>query len=262
MPSGEIDIGLAALNLSKEFRADLDVDMYSNAITRLAREVHQIAGDSEDPAAQVEALNTVLFGDNRFAYDESLVGDNKEEHIDELLETKRGTCFSLAVLYVAVAQRLGYKIFGMAAPGHVLGRLFTDGGTYNLDPSLAGMAVKDKSYIKDYGIKANALDSGSYLRAMSNREFAGDLVTMAAKKHLDLGRIDQALHYAKKAVEMNPQSGDCWTNLSFISWYASIMSEGETSNRLFDLSVESDEEASALGFTAMKDTPAWKENYQ
>lgn len=124
LPEGKIDIGIAALTLAKEFYPNLDVAAYSAKIDALADKVRWMARGTQDPETRIRVLNTVLFRQEGFHYDRNPFSRAKEEYyfLNGILDTKQGICYTMPLLYVAVAQRVGYPIYPVAAPDHLFVR--------------------------------------------------------------------------------------------------------------------------------------------
>lgn len=105
-----IDIGRVALTLAQEFRPGLDVEAYSRRLDVLAAAVRSKLGGVIDPVERTLAMRDVLFRDNGFRYDHHpQARKNQRNHLlDGILDTKKGICVTMPLLYVAVGQRLGY----------------------------------------------------------------------------------------------------------------------------------------------------------
>ena len=112
LPEHQVDIGIAALTFAKEVYPDLDVQAYSAKVDDLAHKVRQLATtvrDPRDPETRIRLLNTVLFRQEGFRYDRDPFSRSKQEYyyLNGILDTKKGICYTLPLLYIAVAHRLG-----------------------------------------------------------------------------------------------------------------------------------------------------------
>lgn len=129
LPEDKIDIGIAALTLAKKFYPNLDVAAYSGKINDLAEKARWLARGTQDPELRIRVLNTVLFRQEGFHYDQNPNSRSKQDYyfLNGILDTKRGICYTMPLLYIAVAQRLGYPIYPVAAPDHLFVRYVEPG---------------------------------------------------------------------------------------------------------------------------------------
>lgn len=153
LPEEKIDIGIAALVLAKEIYSNLDVAAYSRKIDVLAGKVRWLAKDAQDPEQRIRALNTVLFLHEGFRYDRDPLSRNRQEYyfLNGILDSKQGICYTLPLLYLAVAQRVGYPIFPVAAPDHLFVRYAVPGfKEQNIEVTSGGKYFPDETYITGF----------------------------------------------------------------------------------------------------------------
>src|SRR6202008_2798025 len=109
----------AALIIAKEAYPELDVKAYSAKLDDLADKTRWLLQGKSDPETRIRALNTVLFRHEGFRYDHEgfAKGGRKEHHyLNGILDTRRGICFTMPLLYIAVAQRLGLPVYPVTRP--------------------------------------------------------------------------------------------------------------------------------------------------
>ena len=207
----KVDIGKAALVFAKEIFPEIDIDKYSADIDRMASQVHRLNAGREDPEMRVSALNTVLYRRERIAYDHSKDAHIRRENrfLNGILETRKGTCVTMPMLYLAVAQRLGYPIYPVAAPDHLFLRyVLPNGNYYNIEATGEGGQSPDEAYIKEFGVKARALQMGGYMRTMTHREFLADMLLENATELSRQAKYDKAIEYLERAIIINPKFPD------------------------------------------------------
>jgi hypothetical protein len=114
-----------------------------------------------------------------------------------LLETRRGTCANMPALHVALAWRLGWPASLACAGWHVLCRYDDGRRVFNIEATNTGKggfhAHPDAYYRERYGLTAESVRSGSYLRALRPRELLGLFVGFRARLYQDTGRAAEAL---------------------------------------------------------------------
>lgn len=215
----QIDVGNAALVFAKEFYPSLDVKKYSKNIDGLVERARSFTNGSKDPEERIRALNTFLYEIEGFSYDRSPSAESKLENrfLNGLLDAKKGTCVNMPVLYLAVAQRLGYPVYPVAAPDHLFLR-YVDPRLkkQNIEATSGGGFSPDEKYIRDFNISKVALSSGAYLRTMTYRQFLADLLCENAINLGMRGEIEKAIKYLEKAVILNPSFPDYYEQLRIL----------------------------------------------
>ena len=186
LPEEKIDIGMAALIIAKEIYPNLDIKAYSAKLDALVANVRLLTKGSLDPDWRVRVLNTYLFKTEGFNYDKDdvYVAKTENRYLNGILDTKKGSCVTLPLLYQAVAQRLGYPVYKVSAPMHFFLRYVdpkyreqnieaTSGGGYNPDEEyievlqVSKAALKASTSFLSRSFMAGAHDFASTLSATS-----------------------------------------------------------------------------------------------
>jgi hypothetical protein len=249
LPEQRIDIGVAALTFAKEVYPALDIDAYSRKLDVLAQKVRFLARGSLDPEHRVRVLNTVLFRDEGFRYDRDPFSRAREEYyyLNGILDTKKGICYTMPLLYIAVAQRVGYPIYPVAAPDHLFVRYVDP--TFrrqNVETTSGGKFFTDDDYIKDFSVNDRALKSGSYMKTMTYREFLGHVLvtsTFAIRK-----QGNKVLAFLEHGVRLHPTHADFHLNLSEVYLAKSSVVDPSLAARLRERSQYHAARANDLGY--------------
>ena len=211
LPEGKLDIGIAALVLAKEVYPDIDIEEYSKKIDTMAKLASVLTMGSKDPDYRVRVLNTFLYQSWGIEYDMSDIYAKKPEnrYLNGMLDTKKGSCITMPLLYLAIAQRMGYPVYPVAVPNHLIVR-YADPSLklQNIEATSEGGFVPDDEYQYVLQIPDRGIQSGAYLRTMSNKEFLGDLIAQNAIYWGQKGDVKRAMAYVKLAVKLNPRSAD------------------------------------------------------
>jgi regulator of sirC expression with transglutaminase-like and TPR domain len=122
------------------------------------------AGDK--PAA---ALARVVFDELGFAR-EIEDPDLRFMRLPAVLASKRGSCYGLAGLYLALGERLGpthgFSLSGVLVPGHFFVRLTDSAGSHNLELLRRGEEMSESWYRERYQVP----DAPEYLRPLTTAE--------------------------------------------------------------------------------------------
>jgi regulator of sirC expression with transglutaminase-like and TPR domain len=223
LPEDKIDTGLAALTFAKEIYPDVDTAAYSARIDDLVGEAKQFIDrhGKHDPDSVIRALNTWYYRVWGIQYDHSPDARANQDNyfINRTLDTKHGQCITIPLLYMAIAQRLGYPVYAVSAPEHNFLR-FIDPALKEQNIELSGGAgyEADSGYAHRLNISQRAIDHGAYLRTLSRRDYLGTLLQQNAIVFARRGDVDRAILYFKKAYEIDPKNVYFARNLSVL-WH-------------------------------------------
>lgn len=220
LPEKEIDVWNVSMMLAKDAYPDLDVAHYNREFEKVVEQVKQATPSGADPERRIRTINTVLYLKLGIAYDEDERDGERavyNRYPFSILDRKRGNCVNLALLYLAVGQRLGYPLYPVSAPEHLFVR-YVDPGLklQNIDPSGRGRYSPDEEYIRRLEIPEHALKNGTYLRTMSYRELAGTMVTDHGGFYYGQYLKDDVLAIAlmERGLDKDPKNAVHWTLLA------------------------------------------------
>lgn len=216
LPEDKIDIGLAALILAKEIHPYVDVRAYSARIDEMVEKARVLTKGSQDPNYRVRALNTYLYKIEGIKYDLSDPTAEKPQnrHLNGILDTKKGSCVTMPLLYLAIAQRLGYPVYPVVVPQHIFLRYIDPRfKMQNIEATGGGGYSPDEEYAEVLKISKKGIESGAYLRTLTYREFLAALITDDAVYWAQQGMHKRAISYLKKCVKVNPKSPEIHNTL-------------------------------------------------
>jgi len=241
LPEEEIDIGLATIVLAKEIYPEIDVNYYLNLIDVIAIGVFSLTQGSEDPLARIATMNTFFYREgewNKFQpleydLDDLKASKLKNRFLTGYLDTKQGSCITMPMLHIVVAQRLKWPIYAVGSPKHFFCRYLERGfPESNIEATSGGGFIPDSSYIIDTGIPDNALRNGVYLRNLRNKEYIGRLISINASVYFEQGNIDKAFEYLKLSKRLDPTfSGANW-NLGHMYYLKAKQLEKQMNNEI------------------------------
>ena len=164
-------------------------------------------------------LNTVIHQMEGFHYDRSPFARSRQDYrfLNGILDTRQGTCYAIPLLYIAVAQRLGYPLYPVLAPDHIFVRYVDPAFTeQNVETTSGGKYFPDQYYIEAFAVSKKGMKSGSYLRALTYRQFLGQMLVVSAVTHGRNGESLKAIAYLEKAAQLDPQFADNYDNLRIV----------------------------------------------
>jgi regulator of sirC expression with transglutaminase-like and TPR domain len=215
MQRAEVDIDLAEVKLAFDHAVDPSVDR-SAAMKQIDSMVQDIKAmiKSAIPGRQAKthesfmALRTYLYEAgpwNRqqvFSYnlDDPLGKQFETRLLSNYLETRKGNCISMPVLFVILGQRLGMDMTLAYAPYHFFVKLRDESGEFmNIEATSGGKPARDVYIQEQFNISMDAVKNGIYMKPLTQKENVLALSTVILSKaannndHLILARISSLL---------------------------------------------------------------------
>lgn len=141
-----------------------------------------------------------------------------------LIDTKRGTCSNMPVLYMAVAHRMGWPLKAVVAADHMWCRW--DDGTkrFNLEATNAKSGSgegsfstpPDEEYRTDFDIPTKAVEVGSDMGTLTARQTLGVYLQQRAGYYRETGKWAQAEEDLLFARVCFPENRDIFRNLLMV----------------------------------------------
>jgi regulator of sirC expression with transglutaminase-like and TPR domain len=237
VPEENIDIGLWALILAKEFDSSIDVNGYLSELDLMKEEILKMVGNRKKQL--VKFLMTRMFiyekgewNDSPFSYDlDDPLGDKLENQLlSTYIDSRKGNCVSMPTLFLALMERVepNIKINGVSAPMHLFCRFYDNesGDIWNVETTNGGNPARNIWYIETQGISKTAIDSGAYMQDLSKKQFIGLLLNTLVSKYRRSGDYEKAMAYANLMLELNPKSVSGLVHKGAIfAWYGYLIME-------------------------------------
>ncbi len=208
LDSADIDIGAAALAISRGERKDLDIAGYLGKIDGLAARLERRLGPRADIDDVVAAMNNAMLkgrSDRGKGFDRFDVA--------RALDGKSGNCLAASVLYLAVGQRLGLPVEGVTAPGHYFVRFHGPRKKVNVELTRWGAVFSDNYYRHWLRIDSDAVRKGIYLRGDDTKDVIAVLLANRSAVRSASGRFAPAVDDARKALKLRPGYPQASVNL-------------------------------------------------
>lgn len=215
MDEEDIELDLAALELSELDHEGIDLAPYVSLLRDIAARLAHVGAEADTPEKQAGALAIVLAGEFGFAGDPESYDAPLNADLIRVIDRRRGLPVSLSILYVAAARRMGWAASALNTPGHVLVRL-GDERSVVIDPFNGGGVV---SPVRLAALLARAL--GEHVRPepehvapLSNRGVLVRLLVNQASRAEQAGDARRALTLYERMTEVAPDNPDAWWQLA------------------------------------------------
>jgi regulator of sirC expression with transglutaminase-like and TPR domain len=237
VPEENIDIGLWALIIAKEFDHSIDVNKYLAELDMMKVEILKMVGNRENDL--VKFLMTRMFiyetgqwNDRPFSYD---LNDPLGEHLENQLlssyiDNRKGNCISMPTLFLALMERVDpeIRIYGNYAPLHLFCRFYDreSGDVWNVETTNGGNPARNIWYIETLGISKTAIDSGAYMQDLTKKQYIGELLNTLVSKYRRIADYEKAMQYVDLMLELNPKSIAGFVHKgALFSWYGHLLVE-------------------------------------
>jgi regulator of sirC expression with transglutaminase-like and TPR domain len=138
-PGAEVDLAEIALLLAREEYPEIDVEDTLAELDAMAHDVRpQLQGAL---ATRVAVLGRYLFHELGFHGNTADYYDPRNSYFNEVLERRTGLPITLSLVVMAVAQRAGLNVQGVALPGHFIVKAVEDSEEVLFDPFHEGRVL-------------------------------------------------------------------------------------------------------------------------
>ncbi len=239
LPEEKINLSETLLLISKEWDPSLDLKQYQSKLDQLTEKVRkQIAGKTS-PEAVVAALRQVIHKDEGYAYTDQVDENNiplnpAEIFLHGLLDTKRGYCMTLSLLYLIVGENLNLPLHGVALPNHFFVRYGSNNAQINIETTQSGVTLPDSYYLQRFDIPKT---STFFMRPLGKKQSLGSYFSNVGMTYYKRAKIDQAVYYLNLSTQINPKSIEAHNNLGNIF---AEMKQYADAIKQYQLALESD----------------------
>jgi tetratricopeptide (TPR) repeat protein len=215
LDDSEIDLGSAALILSREWGTQRTTHVYRRKIDDMAEAILNKLNEqhvSIDYRA-IPVINAYLFDELGFTSVDT--ADNPEDlFLHVVLDKKRGYCLSLSVLYLSIAERLGLPMYGVVVPGHFFVRYDDGRRRYNIETTSKGASADDEHYLSEF--KPPNRPQTLYMKNLTPKQTLGCFYNNLGNSYMAIGDTEKAFEVLLRAVQINPLLSEANMNLGNI----------------------------------------------
>ena len=213
-----IDIGLWALIIAKEYNNSIDVQKYLTKVESMSQEIKRMLADREKDMDKFLAVKMFLYESGNwnnfkpFSYDlEDPLGKVLDHQIlSNYIDSRKGNCVSMPTLFLALMERVDSDVqfVGVKAPLHLFCRLKDrqTGDVWNVETTNGGNPARNQWYIDKMRISQKAIDKKTYLRDLTKKEFIAELIGVLIAKERRRGNFEKAMKYTDLVLKLAPNS--------------------------------------------------------
>lgn len=150
LPNEEIDLARGLL-LAEMGRDEAKIRSYEANIDLMALQIFARLKEDATPLEKIRAINDYIFSEMRFRFPpHSLHAKEIDVYtfLPSVLDSRRGVCLGVSILYLCLAQRLGLQLEAITPPGHIYVRYVApNGDILNIETTARGIDVPSEMYL-------------------------------------------------------------------------------------------------------------------
>jgi regulator of sirC expression with transglutaminase-like and TPR domain len=213
-PEQEIDLAKVKLTIDKLIDPAIDIDTNLKKVDVMAAKIKTMPDYGPSSTAKMQALKRYIyepgewnnFQPYQYDLDDPLGTKLSNKLLPRYLESKKGNCVTMPLLFVILGQRLGIDITAATAPLHILVKFKDEAGTtYNLETTSGANPARDVWYREQMPMTEEAVANGVYLRPLTNKETAAVMVTTLAEHYFEQREFEKAITISDLTLEYYPR---------------------------------------------------------
>ena len=194
----EIDLA-RGLFLSQLGSEEMDqIRTYEVSLDLMAIQILNRLSANSTVQEKVNAMNQYIFYELGFRFPpHSLYAKNVDLYtfLPSVLDSRRGVCLGVSILYITLAQRIGLDLEMVTPPGHIYVRVRDDGKIINIETTARGVNPDSNIYL---GMDTKALET------INIKEVIGTAHYNQASTFWHQERYDLAIQSYEKAKKYMP----------------------------------------------------------
>jgi regulator of sirC expression with transglutaminase-like and TPR domain len=202
----------AALEIAGLDHPDADLTDYAELLSEMTERLLARAVTAHSAEEQASALTTVLAVEFGLEGDRDTYDDPANADMIRVLERRRGLPVALAILYVAIGRRVGWEVYALNTPGHVVVGLRDDGELILIDPFNRGarMSADGLSALLERALGRAGPFPPEHLAPMTNRGALLRLLMNQASRAEQGGDSDRARTVFQRITTVAPAYSFGW----------------------------------------------------
>ena len=229
------------LMVSKHWKPSLDLAPLKEETEKLTLSARQKLQGLDRPEAIIRTIRTVIHDEGGYRYtdqvDERGVPINPEElFLHGLLNTHKGYCMNLSLLYLILGQKLGLPFYGVALPNHFFVRYEREAVKVNIETTERGVSYPDSFYRQRFGTLAGSKNP-YFMKNLDTRQTLGAYFSNVGMVYYQNQKPERAIFYLGISTAINPESIDAQNNL--VNIYSELKKPQEAIKH-YNLALKSD----------------------
>lgn len=227
MRDNDLSLGECALALAALEKQGAKIEPYREHLAALVSQAKS-AGVAKKLEDQLNILRRVLVVQNKYQGDDNHSEDGRATNVMDVIDRRQGSPVALGLIYLHLANELGWAMTGLDLSGHFLLRLSAQDGQVVIDPFRAGQTCQiedagtlfvdeDGDIIDDGSDDRELLDlSSELLHPLSRRDILLRLQHAVKRRFLSQDRAELAISALQGMILFAPRHQDLWRELGYL----------------------------------------------
>jgi len=200
--SDNADILRGAYLIARLQYPDLRFSDINEPVEKIKNDVWLELNDNLTALEKVRIINHIIFDIHKFSRNSANPANPQNSYLNQVIETKKGNSYSMAIIYLAIAQKLGLPLYGVDLPKNMILAYMDIAGSpaehdhqdYNvlfyLNPNNKGAVLGKREieyFLKQYQIEP----SDSHFHPCTNRVIIERMVRSLIDSYSNLGYQDK-----------------------------------------------------------------------
>ncbi len=185
LPINEIDLarGVLLSQLGSSPEQMRKIKSYEATLDLMALQILTRVSLDASPKAKIRAINRFIFEEMGFRFPpHSTYAKDIDLYtfLPSVLDSRRGVCLGVSILYICLAQRLNLDLEIVTPPGHIFVRWHKKGETINIETTARGINLPDEQYL---GIDTRKLQQRNIKQTIGMAHFNQASVFLERKEY-------------------------------------------------------------------------------
>src|SRR5574337_1321803 len=208
-----VDYAVAKVTIDKMVDPTIDEQATLDLLNVWASKARARIPQGASHLTQLMILGSTIYepgpwNDNQpFSYDldDPFGKDIQNNLVSTYLSTRKGNCVSMPILLVILGQKIGLNMTLAVAPNHMLAKFRQDDGTWINIEATSGTTFNDSDYQSQLHITPLGMQSGIYLRPLSQKEAVGAMMGTLEDFYERQRSPEHQLGLTELALKVNPK---------------------------------------------------------
>lgn len=207
-PDNQINMAAAAFYIAEEEEPELETEEYLCTIDVMAEEVNEILPTQFYPLRIIQTLNHYFYQELKLTGNTADYYDPRNSFLNHVIDRRTGIPITLSLLYLEVADRIGFPMVGIGMPGHFLIRPdFEDAGIYVDAFNQGEILFPEDCQNRISQIYGKPVElQPSFLAPVSRRQFLGRILSNLKAIYLNRGDKVRALAACERILLLFPDA--------------------------------------------------------
>jgi regulator of sirC expression with transglutaminase-like and TPR domain len=223
----DVSLDRTALLMARTLQyPSLDVEEQMRMMDTMAYELKEYVGTRERATEIINAMNEFIFVKHGYSGNSDDYYDPRNSYLNDVIRRKKGIPITLSVLYMELARRIGFQLYGVGFPGHFLIKYVRDDLEIVIDPFSKGRIL---SY-DDYQIILDQLYNGQirfekkFLEPVSNDQIIIRMLRNLKDTFVYSYDYDRALLSTEMILAIRPDIAEEFRDMGIILYYKKLYS--------------------------------------